>query len=309
MKRITFLWALLLVNITIFAQTTPCPDIQSHGFSPISSSGSNCTSKVFAYATGDIGADKSLNIKVYIGNATTGTLVANNCFVVPGNSPSTLYETSSFIAPCSATITYVLAASTNSTCGGQTCGTTITVDGGPLPIKLNSFYAKRNSSSVILSWKTESEINAKIFIIQRKKGNDFIDISPIAATNKSTGSFYSYVDRNVTTALSQYRLKMVDADDAYSYSEIRTVKGSAGSVSEFTIFPNPSSGNTKVEITDISEATDVQLIDQSGRILKVVSMNNRNTVDFSGLQNGMYLIRVISKTSGENVTKKLNVVN
>ncbi len=310
MKSITLLCALLLAHAAINAQSNPCPDIQSHGFSPISSSGSNCTSKVFAYATGDVNSQKSLLITVYAGAVTPANIVAETCNIVPANSPSTYYESGSFTVACDAPITYVLrrGTSSNGQCGGGECGITISIQGGPLPIKLGVFSAQRNNNMVLLSWKSESEINAKSFVIQRSVNNVFKDIATIAATNLSNGSSYSFTDMKPEQSLSSYRLKMIDIDGSVAYSETRVVKASAA-VSDFIIFPNPNRGNAKVTVYDVSSPTDVQLIDQAGRVIKAVSLKNSNTIDFNNLQTGMYIIRVVNKTTGETSTQKLNVVN
>ncbi len=310
MKKITLFLCSLAISFIAISQEQPCPDIQSYGFAPISSVGATCTSKVYVYATGDIAANKSLSIKVYIGDAVTGTLISSTCFLVPGGSASTLYESTSFSAPCDATITYVLGRSTNSTCGGSVCGTTITVDAGPLPIALTNFFASRSNAAVTLSWKTESEINAQAFVIQRSTGNGtFVDIATVPAKNIATGSSYTYSDRsNNSKAVTQYRLKMVDIDGVYKNSDIKVVKG-LGVAADFSIYPNPSNGAAKVSISDISGPTDVQLIDNTGRILKNVLLTNTNTVDYNSLQKGMYMIRITNKTTGETLTKKLNVVN
>jgi hypothetical protein len=311
MKRITLLCAFVLANVAIFAQTNPCPDIQSHGLVPVSNSGSTCSAKVFANATGDVASQKSLQITVYAGAIMPANIVSQECFVVAAGSPSTKYETAVFSAPCASDLTYVLrrGTSSNGLCGGGECGTTVTVSSGPLPIKLGAFYAKRNKSNVELSWKTEAEINAKGFIIQRLVKGNYVDVAEVAATNVSNGASYSYVDANAGTSVNQYRLKLIDIDGSFTYSDVRSVKGSAGAASDFVIFPNPSRGDAKVTVSDISEPTDVQLIDHSGRVIKVISMDNRNTVDFNNLQTGMYMIRIVNKTSGEASTKKLNVLN
>lgn len=180
-------------------------------------------------------------------------------------------------------------------------------EGGPTPVKLSAFFAKRNKNTIALSWNTEAELNAKEFVVERKSGNTWIPVSTVQASNKSTGSSYTITDQNSNKGVSQYRLKVIDAEGSYTYSDIRTVKGNS-TVSDFTIFPNPSTGNTKVTISDISEPTDVQVVDNSGRILKNVSMNNSNTVELNNLQKGMYMIRIVNKNSGETLTKKLTVV-
>jgi hypothetical protein len=310
MKKITLFLGLLISATLAFSQEKPCPSLGAYGFTLISSNGNVCTSKVYVFASGDISAQKGLGIQVYLGTEAVGTPIAEACFVVPKNSAEALYETDPFIAPCDGTYTFVITRYTasNGTCGGGTCGTTVTVNGGPLPVKMTGFYAKRKNATVGLTWATETEVNAKEFIVQRKAGTDFTDVATVAASNSSRGGSYIYNDVNNYKGVSQYRLKMIDQNGVFNYSEIRTVKGTSAA-NDFTVFPNPSTGNAKVTITDISEPTDVQLVDNSGRILKVVSMNNSNTADFTNLQKGMYMIRIINKNSGETLTKKLNVVN
>jgi hypothetical protein len=310
MKKVTLILGLLLINLFAFAQDNPCPDIQSYGFTNIAVNGTNCTSKVYAYATGDIQSPKGLRIQVYLGTVAEANLLADVCHIVPKSSPSTYYESPEFTAPCTSSITYVLTRYTasNGVCQGGTCGTTITVDGGPLPIKLASFYAKRDKGTATISWRTELESNAKEFLIQRKAGNDFETVAVVPATNNATGSTYSYTDANNFKSISQYRLKLVDVDGQFKYSEIRSIKGTAAST-DFSIYPNPSTGNAKITVTDVTESTDVQVVDNSGRIIKTVSMNNNNSIDLNNLQKGMYMIRIVDKTTGESLTKKLTVVN
>ncbi len=309
MKKITLFFCSLAISMLAISQQQPCPDIQSNGFTPISSVGNTCTSKVFVFATGDVAANKSLRITVYVGNVATGTIVADSCFLVPGGSSSTQYVSPTFSAPCDATITYVISRSTNSNCGGQVCGTTVTVDAGPLPIALTNFFASRSNANVTLTWKTASEINAQEFVVQRSTGGAFVDIATVAAKNIANGSSYTFTDKsNTAKSVSQYRLKMVDIDGVFKNSDIKVVKGS-GVAADFSIYPNPSNGNAKVNISDISGPTEVQLIDNTGRILKTVLLTNTNTVDYNSLQKGMYMIRITDKTNGETLTKKLSVVN
>ena len=181
-------------------------------------------------------------------------------------------------------------------------------EGGPLPINLTSFYAKRMVSNVVLSWATAYEQNANTFEIERAiVGKNFEKVGSISASNKATGSAYSFVDANNSKSTMQYRLKMIDLDGTFKYSEIRTVKGS-GSTKDFSVFPNPSNGSAKVTISDIEENTDVQVLDNTGRVVKTVSMNNTNNVMLNGLEKGMYMIRIVNKMTGESITKKLTVV-
>lgn len=311
MKNLLLAAAMLLFTTLAFSQEHPCPDIQSHSFVNTTQNPPTCTAYVIVFATGDIQSPKSMGIRVYNGNATTGTLISDTCFIVPKKSPSTSYQTSHFDYPCNATtITYVITRYTasNGSCQGGTCGITITAGGGPLPIKLSSFFAKRNGNDVVLNWKTESEINAKEFIVERNSGNGFVAVGAVQAKNLEYGSSYTFNDNNLAKSVLQYRLKMVDKDVNFTVSDIKIVKGLAA-VSDFIVYPNPSLGNAKISVSDVTEATTVEVIDNSGRVVKTVEFKGSNFVNIDNLQKGIYLIRVTNKETGDALTKKLTVSN
>jgi hypothetical protein len=178
--------------------------------------------------------------------------------------------------------------------------------GGPLPVVLNNFSATRKGNTAVLNWQTQTEINAKSFDVEILSGNTYTRIASVAATNNPTGSSYSFIDNNTAKSTSLYRLKIIDKDNSIRYSEVRSVKGLAA-VSDFTIYPNPSNGSAKVMITDITDGTQVQLMDNTGRTIKNVTLKNSNMVELNGLQKGVYLVKVINLVSNESVVKKLTV--
>ena len=313
MKNFTLSIAMLLLSAMAFSQTNPCPNIVQYNYGAITTNGTNCTSTIKVIANGiGVNAQKGMRVDVYAGPVSPANLLISNCFAVPGSSVNTLYETSSFTASCLVPITYVITRTTasNGTCNGGTCdgSTIITVEGSPLPIKISSFYTMRNANNVTLTWKSESEINAKEFIIERNTGNGFVTVGTVAALNNAGGASYSFVDNNNSKKVSEYRLKLVDLDATYKLSETRAVKGTAA-VSDFTVFPNPSNGYSKISIADVTEATTVEVIDNAGRVIKTIALKNSNTVEVNGLQNGIYLVRITNKATGDAVTKKLSVSN
>jgi Secretion system C-terminal sorting domain len=313
MKNFTLSIAMLLLSVTAFSQENPCPDIQSHGYGFVSVDPNNptlCSAKVFVWATGDISSQKGLKIQVYQGLGGTGTLLAEVCHIVPKLSPTTKYETGLFTAPCTAQLSYVITRYTasNGTCQGGTCGAVYTINGGTLPIKLSSFFAKRNGNSVNLTWTSETEINAKEYVVERNSGSGFVAVGTVPAVNNGTSSSYSFVDNNTSKTISQYRLKLVDKDASSKLSETRAVKGIAA-VSDFTVYPNPSVGFAKITISDLSEATNVEVIDNAGRVVRSIELKNSNNVQVNNLQSGIYLVRITNKATGDAITKKLTVSN
>ena len=182
-------------------------------------------------------------------------------------------------------------------------------EGGPLPVNVSSFLVGRTGSSVVLNWKTEIEMNAVNFEVQRSYDNvNFKTIATVASSvNGSSAKSYSYTDNsNTSNALSFYRLKIVKQSEV-SYSDIRTVKGISAKAG--LIFPNPAFINSKITISDISEPSRVQLLDNSGRLVRSLILNNSNTVELSGLQKGAYLVKIIGSVSGHTEIRKLTVIN
>ena len=308
MKIFTFLSALCLLFFTANAQTNPCPVVGSNGF-VVNGAAPNCTGKVIATVSSNIPSDKSFSISVYVGDDVTGRLIITSCFTIAGNSPSTAYETPTFSYPCDSAITFVIRRFTasNGTCSGGECGPAIRgrgPSGGVLPVKLTNFFAQRKANNVIISWRSESEINAKEYQLERNTGAGFVNINNTSARN--TAASYTYNDNSNQKNVSQYRLKLVDNDGSFKYSNIVAVKGSS-SVSDFLVFPNPTAnGSARVTIADVNEATTLQLIDFSGRLVKNIP-TNISTIDLAGLKNGTYLIRITNTETGGVNTQKLIV--
>ena len=308
MKIFTFLSALCLLFFTANAQNVPCPTVRSNGFVTITSA-PNCTGKVVAAVSNNVPSPKSFSISVFVGSDTTGRLISSTCFTVPGNSIDSVYETPTFSYPCDSAITFVIRRFTasNGTCSGGECGPAIIgrgPSGGVLPVKLTNFFAQRKANNVVISWRSESETNAKEYQLERNTGAGFVNIYNTSARN--TAASYTFNDNSNQKNVSQYRLKLVDNDGSFKYSNIVAVKGSS-SVSDFLVFPNPTAnGSARVTIADVNEATTLQLIDFSGRLVKNIPTNT-STIDLTGLKNGTYLIRVTNIETGGVTTQKLIV--
>ena len=191
------------------------------------------------------------------------------------------------------------------------CGTpqSIGPDNGPLPIKLSGFSAVRSKQVVSLNWNTEFEIDAKEFIIERAEGTEFRSVGTTKSNgNSSTKKSYSFNDKNENLGLTYYRLKNVDLNGKFTYSEIRTVKG-IGAADDVTVFPNPARSNSKISLVGVAANSSIQLIDFSGKVLKNINSTTVNSFDLSGVKNGTYLIRIVDKATSEIVNKKLTVTN
>lgn len=299
MKRISLFIATMLLSVSMaFSQN--CPQISGAQFNR---TGPTSFSLTVHYT----GGNGMINVMVFCASNPINGLPSVQCINVNG-AGSTTVTFNCFIDPV-----VILVPTLNNVCGqGVPCAVPYFVtspgSGGPVPVKIGSFYANRDINQVKLVWNSYTEINAEKYVIERKIDGDFEVITEVAASNEIAGSNYSYIDNNNSNATSQYRLKMVDTDGSYSYSEIRAVNGKSG-LNEVSIFPNPSSGTSRVTLTEVTPGTEVHVIDHAGRVIRTFNMQNTNNIELNNLQKGMYMIRVVNKETGAVVTKKLSVIN
>ena len=112
-------------------------------------------------------------------------------------------------------------------------------DGIPVPVELTSFSATVNNFNVLLNWQTATETNNQGFEIQRKSPSptpslkegafklaDWESIGFVNGKRTTTEpQVYSFADENLpagrqglTTGKYQYRLKQIDFDGTFEYS-------------------------------------------------------------------------------------------
>ena len=235
------------------------------------------------------------------------SVILDTCFINNGNGTQTF---SGLVCP-SGNIIAILTPYTG-TCGAKSCPSLPPIfgpGGGPTPVKLSSFSAVRSKQIVSLNWSTEFEIDAKEFVVERAEGTEFRSVNTIKSNgNSSTKKSYSFNDKNENVGTTYYRLKNVDLNGKFNYSEIRTVKG-IGSASDVTVFPNPAASNSKISIVGVASNSTIQLLDFSGKVIKNIISNTVNLLDLNGVKNGTYLIRIVDKSTNEVVNKKLTVSN
>lgn len=96
----------------------------------------------------------------------------------------------------------------------------------PVPVELTSFIATSNGSEVMLYWSTASELNNLGFEIQRStEGSEFFTIGFLNGHGTTTEQQnYSYLDRNLDNGTYYYRLKQVDYNGSYEYSDVVEVE-------------------------------------------------------------------------------------
>ncbi|MBE0539343.1 MAG: choice-of-anchor J domain-containing protein, partial [Ignavibacterium sp.] len=118
---------------------------------------------------------------------------------------------------------------------------------GSLPVELTSFSANVNNSNVNLDWSTATETNNNGFQIERSAvGGSYQVIGFVAGYGTTTeAKHYSFVDQNVAAGNYTYRLKQVDFNGTFEYSN--TIEVEVIGVKEFALgqnYPNPFNPST-----------------------------------------------------------------
>ncbi len=90
-----------------------------------------------------------------------------------------------------------------------------------IPVELTSFAANVNENNVTLNWTTATELNNQGFDVERNSGNGFEKIGFVAGFGTSSEIHtYSYVDGSLQEGTYTYRLKQVDFDGTFEYSDV-----------------------------------------------------------------------------------------
>lgn len=219
------------------------------------------------------------------------------------------------VGPYTTPGTYRYVAEYITSCGTFRDTVTITATQN-VPVKLSAFYAVKKQNNVVLNWQTASEINNKGFLIERANdGEHFYDIGFVNGSgNTSSIKNYSTTDYNVFVKHNTiyYRLKQLDFDGSYAYSDIISVAKNDADEMALQIIPNPFADETSLSFTADEGNAIIKITDINGRLIKTSAVNTIKGLniisfkDLQGLQHGIYFVTISSsnKTHTAKVIKQ-----
>ncbi|ACT91881.1 peptidase S8 and S53 subtilisin kexin sedolisin [Dyadobacter fermentans DSM 18053] len=178
--------------------------------------------------------------------------------------------------------------------------------GTPLPVKLAVFSATAAEQATRLEWLTELEENASHFEVQRSAdARTWTALAARIPAQGEGGHRYEATDPSPLPGLNYYRLKMVDLDESYAFSQIVSVDFAAGDT-QVTVFPNPVSGKLFVR-AGRKRLASMEVHAVSGTRL-LVSNSDQPVVDVSHVVPGMHWLTV-HYTDGSRSHHKIVVVH
>lgn len=184
------------------------------------------------------------------------------------------------------------------------------------PVGLSYFDAiVENNTVVRLNWQTASETNNSHFEVQRSSDGilfERIENVPGAGTSSQVNT-YTTLDPKPHKGLSYYRLKQVDFDGQFTFSDIVTVMISANGGVEIKVtnYPNPTSNfiNLTINSTENLEA-EVNLMNSIGQRVRQEKINlsiglNNHQINVSDLIPGYYYGEINAAVPGSIERKHL----
>jgi hypothetical protein len=167
-----------------------------------------------------------------------------------------------------------------------------------LPVELVSFTAKKAGTINVLNWQTASEKNNSHFDIERSINgeNNWTSIGTVKGNGNSVITHnYSFTD-NTPLSISYYRLKQIDFDGRFEYSNVVSVIGKSGKFNIASVAPNPTKETSTILFESAkNESVLVTLTDISGRVVLTQNLAategvNTINVNMSLLSNGLYIM-------------------
>ena len=216
--------------------------------------------------------------------------------------------------------------------GGANALRAIVSTENPLPVEMVSFNARVFNNSVMLDWETATEKNNYGFEIQRNipvenkteknvvvlnnvKNSDWDVVGFVNGNgNANIQNKYSFVDKSVTSGNYVYRLKQIDVDGKFTYSNFINV--TMDKPAEFNLeqnYPNPFNPSTKLSFNlDRDEFTNLTIYNILGEKVKTIVNGQLEKGNYSFIINGNDMASgtyIYTLTAGnKQISKKMNLV-
>jgi hypothetical protein len=165
-----------------------------------------------------------------------------------------------------------------------------------LPLSIKHFYGIPVNAGNLLKWETLNDLQTNYFEVQ--KSIDGIEFSRIGMVEcllyQEHQACYRYLDASAPSNIQYYRLKQIETDGQFSYSEIIKIIRSENEKS-IDISPNPSNGKLKIKTSFNLQNGMIRVTNLNGHVMMMHKQIHGNLfyLDLSGWDNGIYFIQIL----------------
>lgn len=183
--------------------------------------------------------------------------------------------------------------------GNQTNYTMSFTISANMPIDLVKFNAEKINTGIKLSWLTSQEVNTDFYEIQRLiEGEGFKSIGEVKGSGTSfKQNQYVFLDNHPSNGINIYRLKQIDLDGSFNYSDVVSAKYYDNETPKLIITPTLATNDIVCELYNINYEGRIVIVNSLGRVIKqeLAAKNvNKISVDISDLERGQYFLSYIS---------------
>lgn len=267
-----------------------------------------------ATITGSASTDQNSTMPIITFTASGGTKPYTFSYTLNGaaKTVSTVGSASTAVAsqPTTAagSFVYELKSVSDATSCGYTPSTTqsVTINVTPLPVTLTVFTASKEGNAALLNWETTMETNSDRFVIERSQdGKSWFNIGTKYAKGESSSTIkYAFSDANPESGENLYRLKMIDKDQTFAYSRIRSLTFDLNLQASF--YPNPVSDQLHLSVANWTKISSVELISVKGQSVYKSEKTLNAVIDVSRLPAGIYVVSLLY-IDGSNKSYKVVV--
>ncbi len=183
----------------------------------------------------------------------------------------------------------------------------------PLPVDLISFTGVSEGTYNSVSWKSAVETNFRHYELESSEDgvtfNKIATVNPIG--NVSSSNDYNYLDFSPFSPITYYRLKMVDLDYTFEYSNIISIENGINKTGILVVYPNPASNELYIKLSVPNEkSVTIDIKDILGRVIYKQEIDltqsiNNNYINTTNFASGTYIVSI---NAGNSLSENIKVV-
>ncbi|MFY0672097.1 MAG: T9SS type A sorting domain-containing protein [Bacteroidia bacterium] len=166
----------------------------------------------------------------------------------------------------------------------------------PVPVTWFEFEANKLNDKVLVDWATATEVNNSHFEVQRSlDGTNW----EVLGVQSGMGTYhdisrYNFTDANPVYGVNFYRIKQIDYDGKFSFTDVRRVDFTANLRLDSRLYPNPANESLSIELYDQDiETINYTIVDLSGAVVLQGEVNSGfESIGTSELKEGVYMLNL-----------------
>jgi hypothetical protein len=175
-----------------------------------------------------------------------------------------------------------------------------------LSVNFTSFSGSiNNDNTVTLNWSVSNEVDNKHYEIEaRNNSGEWRTVGVVAATkNNSVNKTYQFLNKSVTAGTTSYRLKQVDIDGKFQYSNTISIT-SKQAIASAKVFAANKTVNVEFA-SEVKSTVAVKIMNMNGAVISSQSYNHASKINLNlnHLNSGAYVVYVTDNKNISTVQK------